>query len=142
MNVGGSSLQHSTTHELNRIMADTTTVNDISATERYRQRPETVVTDQGEGPPVVFVHGMLTDQTLFKPQLAALSGTYRTIAYDLRARTASMRAPTTCTILLTISLHSSMDSTSNRLSSWGFRWGDSWHCVLWSAIQSMSKDSS
>lgn len=74
-------------------MTDSTTGNDASATERYRQRPKTVVTDRGEGPPVVFAHGMLTDRTLFEPQLTALSETYRTIAYDLRARTDRYEGP-------------------------------------------------
>lgn len=64
-----------------------------SSVERYRQRPESVVTESGDGPPVVFVHGMLMDRTLFKPQLSALSDTYRTIAYDLRARTDRYEGP-------------------------------------------------
>lgn len=53
----------------------------------YRHRADTYATDRGEGPPVVFAHGTLMDRTMFSPQLAALSDDYRTIAYDLRART-------------------------------------------------------
>jgi pimeloyl-ACP methyl ester carboxylesterase len=58
-----------------------------AATERYRLRPETVVTDRGEGPAVVFAHGTLMDRTMFDPQIDALNDDYRTVAYDLRART-------------------------------------------------------
>ncbi|WP_435077985.1 alpha/beta hydrolase [Halococcus sp. AFM35] len=58
-----------------------------AATERYRLRPETVVTDRGEGPAVVFAHGTLMDRTMFDSQVRALSEEYRTVAYDLRART-------------------------------------------------------
>ncbi|WP_323174501.1 alpha/beta hydrolase [Natrialba sp. PRR66] len=54
---------------------------------RYRERASTVITDAGDGPPIVFAHGMLMDRTLFNHQLAALSNNYRTISYDLRART-------------------------------------------------------
>ena len=60
--------------------------NDV-ATERYRLRPETVSTDRGEGPAIVFAHGTLMDRTMFDPQLDALADEYRTVAYDLRART-------------------------------------------------------
>jgi pimeloyl-ACP methyl ester carboxylesterase len=40
----------------------------------------------GDGPPeaVVFVHGLLFDRRIFEHQVAALSGRYRCIAYDLR----------------------------------------------------------
>lgn len=58
-----------------------------TATERYRLRPETVVTDRGEGPAIVFAHGTLMDRTMYDPQIDALSDDYRTVAYDLRART-------------------------------------------------------
>lgn len=57
------------------------------ATERYRLRPETVVTDRGAGPAIVFAHGTLMDRTMYDPQIDALSDDYRTVAYDLRART-------------------------------------------------------
>lgn len=63
------------------------------STKRYRHRPESVVMECGEGPPVVFAHGMLMDRTLFEPQLSALSDTYRTLAYDLRARTDRYEGP-------------------------------------------------
>lgn len=62
------------------------TVRDM-ATERYRKRPETVITDRGDGPPILFAHGTLMDRTMFDPQIDALSGDFRTVAYDLRART-------------------------------------------------------
>jgi pimeloyl-ACP methyl ester carboxylesterase len=45
------------------------------------------VTDRGEGPAVVFAHGTLMDRTMFDPQIDALADDYRTVAYDLRART-------------------------------------------------------
>ncbi|WP_299264986.1 alpha/beta fold hydrolase [Halorientalis sp.] len=57
------------------------------ATQLYRHRTETVSEERGSGPPVVFAHGTLMDWTMFEPQLAALSDDYRTIAYNLRART-------------------------------------------------------
>ncbi|HET7324496.1 MAG TPA: alpha/beta hydrolase [Halococcus sp.] len=57
------------------------------ATERYRHRPETIITDRGDGPAVVFAHGTLMDRTMFDPQIEALCEEYRTVAYDLRART-------------------------------------------------------
>jgi pimeloyl-ACP methyl ester carboxylesterase len=64
-----------------------------AATDRYRKRPETVVTDRGEGPAVVFAHGTLMDRTMFDPQVRALSDEYRTVAYDLRARTDQYAGP-------------------------------------------------
>jgi pimeloyl-ACP methyl ester carboxylesterase len=42
--------------------------------------------DTGSGPAILMAHGMELDHRLFKPQVAALSGSFRTIAYDLRAR--------------------------------------------------------
>jgi pimeloyl-ACP methyl ester carboxylesterase len=53
----------------------------------YRNRVGTVSTELGTGPPVVFSHGTLMDRTMFAPQLEALAGDYRCIAYDSRART-------------------------------------------------------
>lgn len=53
----------------------------------YRHRLETVATDRGTGPPVVFSHGTLMDWTMFEPQLDALADDYRTVAYNHRART-------------------------------------------------------
>lgn len=62
-------------------------MTDDRATMLYRHRAEAVSTDVGEGDPVVFAHGTLMDRTMFDPQLAALRGEYRAVAYDLRART-------------------------------------------------------
>ena len=38
----------------------------------------------GDGPPVIFSHGFLMDHEMFAPQVAALSGTFRCIAWDER----------------------------------------------------------
>jgi pimeloyl-ACP methyl ester carboxylesterase len=57
------------------------------ATAMYRHRTETLSVDEGTGEPIVFAHGTLMDRTMFTPQIEALSGDYRTIAYNLRART-------------------------------------------------------
>ncbi len=38
----------------------------------------------GNGPVVVFSHGLLMDRTMFAPQIAALSGKYRVISWDER----------------------------------------------------------
>jgi pimeloyl-ACP methyl ester carboxylesterase len=45
----------------------------------------------GEGPAIVFSHGLLMDRTMFAPQVAALRGAYRCIVWDERGhgRTAS-----------------------------------------------------
>jgi len=40
--------------------------------------------DQGSGPPVLLVHGLLMDRTMFAPQVEALSHHYRLITPDLR----------------------------------------------------------
>ena len=40
--------------------------------------------EQGTGPAVVFSHGTFMDRTMFDPQVAALSNSYRTIAYNSR----------------------------------------------------------
>lgn len=64
-----------------------------AATERYRHRPETVITDRGDGPSILFAHGTLMDRTMFDPQIDALCGEYRTVAYDLRARTDQYARP-------------------------------------------------
>lgn len=53
----------------------------------YTHRSETVCTDRGTGDAVVFAHGTLMDRTMFDPQIEAFSDAYRTVAYDLRART-------------------------------------------------------
>lgn len=39
----------------------------------------------GDGPPVVFSHGFLMDQSMFDPQVEALAGRYRVITWDERA---------------------------------------------------------
>jgi len=38
----------------------------------------------GDGPAVLFSHGFLMDHTMFAPQVAALGGTYRCVAWDGR----------------------------------------------------------
>ncbi|MDZ7629998.1 MAG: alpha/beta fold hydrolase [Gemmatimonadaceae bacterium] len=40
----------------------------------------------GDGPPVVFSHGVLWSTALFAPQVAALRGTYRCVSYDHRGQ--------------------------------------------------------
>ena len=45
---------------------------------------ETHYVERGEGPPVVFVHGMIMSATMWEYQMDALSDAYRTIAYDVR----------------------------------------------------------
>ena len=40
----------------------------------------------GEGPPVVFAHGVLWNTSLFAPQVAALRNRYRCISYDHRGQ--------------------------------------------------------
>ncbi|WP_226481876.1 alpha/beta fold hydrolase [Natrinema amylolyticum] len=62
-------------------------MTDDSATEMYRSRTDALTTDVGDGRPIVFAHGTLMDRTMFAPQLEALRGEYRAVAYDLRART-------------------------------------------------------
>jgi pimeloyl-ACP methyl ester carboxylesterase len=63
------------------------------ATQLYRHRTETVSEERGSGPAIVFAHGTLMDWTMFEPQLQALSDDYRTIAYNLRARTDRFQGP-------------------------------------------------
>ncbi|MEM4780718.1 MAG: alpha/beta fold hydrolase [Halalkalicoccus sp.] len=45
---------------------------------------ETYYESDGEGPPIVFVHGAWVDHRLWMPQVEALSNEYRVITYDLR----------------------------------------------------------
>lgn len=45
---------------------------------------ETYYVARGEGPPIVFVHGALSDHTAAARQLETFSDTYTAIAYDLR----------------------------------------------------------
>ncbi|ELY61692.1 alpha/beta fold hydrolase [Natronococcus jeotgali] len=40
--------------------------------------------DHGEGPPIVFLHGVMASHRFFEPQLTTLSREYRTIAIDFR----------------------------------------------------------
>src|SRR5918998_881617 len=41
-------------------------------------------TDEGEGEPILLIHGFPLSSELWRPQRAALSGSYRVIAPDLR----------------------------------------------------------
>ncbi|WP_256300419.1 alpha/beta fold hydrolase [Haloarchaeobius salinus] len=45
---------------------------------------ETYYVQQGDGPPVVFVHGMLMSSTMWEHQLAALGDEFTVIAHDVR----------------------------------------------------------
>lgn len=45
---------------------------------------ETYYVQQGDGPPVVFVHGMILSASMWQPQLDALADSFTTIAYDVR----------------------------------------------------------
>lgn len=45
---------------------------------------ETHYVRRGDGPPVVFIHGMFMSAVEWDPQLAALADDYTTIAYDVR----------------------------------------------------------
>lgn len=45
---------------------------------------ETYYVTQGDGPPIVFVHGMIMDTRMWEHQMDALSGSFTTIAYDVR----------------------------------------------------------
>lgn len=67
--------------------------DDDRSVARYRTRADTVTSERGDGPPLVFAHGTLMDRTMFDPQLAALGDAYRVLAYDLRARTDRWRGP-------------------------------------------------
>lgn len=40
--------------------------------------------EAGDGPPIVLIHGLLMDSTMFDPQVSALSNRYRVITPDLR----------------------------------------------------------
>lgn len=63
------------------------------ATAAYRERVDALVTDRGEGPPVLCLHGNLMDRTVFDPQVDALSDDYRVASMDLRARTDNWQGP-------------------------------------------------
>ncbi|WP_440990193.1 alpha/beta fold hydrolase [Haloarchaeobius baliensis] len=45
---------------------------------------ETYYVRQGDGPPVVFVHGLLMSTSMWQPQVDALADSFTTIAYDVR----------------------------------------------------------
>lgn len=45
---------------------------------------ETHYVRRGNGPPVVFIHGMAMSATAWEPQMEALSDEYTTVAYDVR----------------------------------------------------------
>ena len=47
----------------------------------------TIMQEAGSGKVLLMMHGTLMDKTMFDPQIEALSGEYRVIAYDHRART-------------------------------------------------------
>ena len=49
--------------------------------------------EAGRGPAIVFSHGTMMDRSMFRPQLDALSRSFRVIAFDHRARTARWRGP-------------------------------------------------
>lgn len=53
----------------------------------YRRRADSLSLDEGTGPPLLCAHGTLMDNTMFRPQIDALSDEYRVAAYNLRART-------------------------------------------------------
>lgn len=45
---------------------------------------ETYYEHRGDGPPIVFIHGMFMSTTMWESQMDALSDAYTTIAYDVR----------------------------------------------------------
>lgn len=45
---------------------------------------ETYYVRRGDGPPILFVHGMAMSTAQWEPQMEALSGEYTTVAYDVR----------------------------------------------------------
>lgn len=45
---------------------------------------ETYYVRRGDGPPIVFIHGMAMSATEWEPQIEALSNEFTTIAYDVR----------------------------------------------------------
>ena len=49
--------------------------------------------EAGQGPALVLSHGSMMDRTMFEPQLEALSGEYRVVAFDHRARGARWQGP-------------------------------------------------
>ncbi|MFB6299618.1 MAG: alpha/beta fold hydrolase [Halobacteriales archaeon] len=58
---------------------------DVFAGETVRTNDiETYYVRGGDGPPIVFIHGMAMNTAQWEPQLKALSDEYTTIAYDVR----------------------------------------------------------
>lgn len=45
---------------------------------------ETYYVTWGDGPPIVFIHGMIMSTSMWEPQMDALRDTFTTIAYDVR----------------------------------------------------------
>lgn len=58
-----------------------------TATAMYRERADVLTNEAGAGPELLCLHGTLMDRSMFRPQIAGLSGSYRVAACDLRART-------------------------------------------------------
>ena len=62
-------------------------------------------TDVGQGPVLFFIHGFLADNTMWQPQIDALSEHYRCIAIDLWSHGKSDPMPSGTTSLVTIAEH-------------------------------------
>ena len=56
----------------------------MSAFEVQVEAGTLVGEEAGSGPPIVLLHGFSLDRRMWAPQVAALSGRFRTIRYDLR----------------------------------------------------------
>lgn len=67
---------------------------------------------EGEGPPLVFVHGAFVDLNLWDPQVAALRERYRVVRYDLRGhgRTGAGSQATYTIELFADDLHALLDA--------------------------------
>ena len=50
--------------------------------------------ERGQGPPIVFSHGLLWSGAMFAEEVAALSTRYRCITYDHRGQGRSASSPT------------------------------------------------
>lgn len=55
---------------------------------------ETYYHSRGDGPPVVFVHGMIMSTSMWEPQMNGLSDSFTTIAYDVRGHGYTGRSDT------------------------------------------------
>jgi 3-oxoadipate enol-lactonase len=64
---------------------------------------ELFYTERGEGPAVVFSHGLLWTHAMFEPQLKALADRFRVIAYDHRGQGQSEVPDARCTDMETLS---------------------------------------